>query len=143
MIQTRPGAIYALYKGDDLLAQGTISDISEQTGIAYDVVLHYKTPTYRNKIKTGSNRRRLVFVSEGEYGKLNEFGVLKGKNAQEKLFSYLKIKKTKWTELAETVGITKFDIYNMKDKGTKMPIDVFLKICFEKDIDPRNFMEVE
>ena len=143
MIQTRVGAIYALYKGDDLLAQGTIREISEQTGIAYDVVLHYKTPTYRNKIKPGSNRRRLVFISAGEYGELNEFGLLKGNNVQEKLFNYLKIKNTKWTQLAQEIGISKFDIFNMKDKGSKMSIDVFLKICFEKDIDPRNFMEVE
>lgn len=143
MIQSKVGCIYALYKGDDLMAQGTIREISEQTGIAYDVVLHYKTPTYRNKIKPGSKRRRLIFISEGEYGQLNEFGMLKGKNAQEKLFSYLKIKKTNWTELAREVGISKFDIFNMKDKSSKMTVDVFLKICFAKEIDPRNFMEVE
>lgn len=50
---------YALYKGDDLLSIGTLTEISEDMGVKIDSLLYYATPTYsmRNSEERG---RRLV-----------------------------------------------------------------------------------
>ena len=42
---------YALYKGDELLAIGTISEIAEKMGVKRDTISFYKTPAYRKRLK--------------------------------------------------------------------------------------------
>lgn len=49
---------YALYKGEELLAMGTKSEIAEQLGVSASTVGYYGTPAYTRR--TGDNGRRLV-----------------------------------------------------------------------------------
>jgi DNA-binding CsgD family transcriptional regulator len=49
---------YALYKGDELLAIGTVREIANQIGVTEKTVFHYGTPTYKKQ--TSENARRLV-----------------------------------------------------------------------------------
>ena len=48
---------YALYKGDELLAIGTIKEIAKNQGVKERTILFYKMPTYlkrRKKSKKGN-----------------------------------------------------------------------------------------
>lgn len=55
---------YALYKGDELLAVGTVREIANQIGVTEKTVFHYGTPTYKKR--TSKNGRRLVRLEESE-----------------------------------------------------------------------------
>lgn len=56
---------YALYKGDELLGIGTITELSEKCGVMIESLRHYATPTYRRKAcKDGSKRRVLVKIDD-------------------------------------------------------------------------------
>jgi len=59
---------YALYKGEECLAIGTIQEISEQLGITYKSVMFYKTETYRKRLanRKSRNARELVEIEEDE-----------------------------------------------------------------------------
>ena len=52
--------IYALYKGEKLLATGTIMQIAYQMGVKLRTIQFYKTPTYLKRRKKGKNYRELV-----------------------------------------------------------------------------------
>lgn len=52
--------IYALYKGEYLLATGTLLQIAYQTGVKLRTIEFYKTPTYKKRSKNSKNRRELV-----------------------------------------------------------------------------------
>lgn len=48
---------YALYKGDELLAMGTKSEIAKQLGISVRSVDHYGTPAYAKRTSEEHGRR--------------------------------------------------------------------------------------
>lgn len=48
--------IYALYKGENLIADGTIQEIHERTGKKVDTLLSMTCPVYKKRIKNGKNR---------------------------------------------------------------------------------------
>ena len=48
---------YALYKGDELLAFGTIKEISDQLKIKENTLLYYKTPSYIKRTSELKARR--------------------------------------------------------------------------------------
>lgn len=48
--------IYALYKGENLIADGTIQEIHERTGKKVDTLLFMTCPVYKKRIKNGKNR---------------------------------------------------------------------------------------
>lgn len=52
--------IYALYKGEELLASGTIIQIAYTMGVKYQTIKFYTTPAYKKRCKNGKNRRELV-----------------------------------------------------------------------------------
>lgn len=54
---------YALYKGDQLLAIGTVKEIADKMGLKENTVWHYQTPTYRKRAKNG---RLLVKLTDEE-----------------------------------------------------------------------------
>ena len=56
--------IYALYKGETLLADGTTKEIAEKMGITVRSVLYYRTPAYQRRAKTVRNRRMLVLLGD-------------------------------------------------------------------------------
>lgn len=61
---SKPLNEYALYKGDDLLAVGTVEEIAEHMNVSIRTVWFYQTPTYKKRRK--HNFRELVKLSEDE-----------------------------------------------------------------------------
>lgn len=61
---------YALYKGDNLLAMGTIEEIANKIGVQKNTIYYYKTQAYQNRLKRrnalNGNVRALVDLGEVE-----------------------------------------------------------------------------
>lgn len=55
---------YALYKGEDLLSVGTISEIAKETGVKRDTIAFYKTPTYQKRLSKRKNIRNARMLIE-------------------------------------------------------------------------------
>lgn len=57
---------YALYKGEELLHIGTLSEIAEKEGVKRDTIMFYGTPTYRKRRKNSKdkNYRSVVCLDE-------------------------------------------------------------------------------
>lgn len=56
--------IYALYKGDDLICDGTIREISRKTGKTVDHLKWMTYPTYAKRIEGRPNRQVLVSLDD-------------------------------------------------------------------------------
>jgi len=56
----KPG-IYAMYKGDELLAMGTIKEIATEMGITVETVRYMTSPAHRKRCK-GHNHREVFLV---------------------------------------------------------------------------------
>lgn len=54
--------IYAMYKGDECLAIGTLIQLSKALNIKIETLYFYMSPTYKKRVKKGKNRRELVRV---------------------------------------------------------------------------------
>ena len=54
--------VYAMYKGDDCIAMGTIIQLSKQLGVSIQTIRFYLTPSYKKRVKKGKNRRELIKV---------------------------------------------------------------------------------
>lgn len=50
---------YTLYKGNKILAEGTVKEIAQQTGLAVNTIKFYARPTYEGRCK-GNNHKMLV-----------------------------------------------------------------------------------
>ena len=53
---------YAMYKGEECLAIGTIKEIAEKLKVKKETISFYKTPTYKKRVKAGKNRRELIKI---------------------------------------------------------------------------------
>ena len=53
--------VYALYRGDEILAIGTIEEIAKQTGLKRETVRKYGTPSERKKVDA-----QLIEIKEWE-----------------------------------------------------------------------------
>lgn len=51
---------YALYKGEECLAIGTIKEIAKKMKISSKTIYFYQTPTYKKRIKGSKKRRELI-----------------------------------------------------------------------------------
>lgn len=60
----RKKRIYALYKGETYLFDGTIQQIANRLGISPNTVRYYGAPVYKRRTKDDGNAYRLVFVCE-------------------------------------------------------------------------------
>lgn len=54
--------IYALYKGEELIATGTMLQIAYKLGVKYRTIQFYSTPTYKKRRKNGKNFRELIEI---------------------------------------------------------------------------------
>ena len=52
--------IYAMYKGDKLLATGTLYQLAKELKIEIQTLRFYLTPTYRKRFEKSKNRRELI-----------------------------------------------------------------------------------
>lgn len=53
---------YALYKGEECLAIGTIKEIAKQMKVKYRTIYFYTMPIYKRRCKNGKNRRVMVKI---------------------------------------------------------------------------------
>lgn len=51
---------YALYKGEECLAIGTIKELAKQLNVKIRTIQFYTTPTYKRRCKNSFKRRTLV-----------------------------------------------------------------------------------
>lgn len=58
--------IYALYKGEDLLADGTIREISEKTGKKIKHLRFLSRPAYKKRCKPNGKSMQMVLLEEEE-----------------------------------------------------------------------------
>ncbi len=54
------GLEYALYKGDDFIALGTMQEIANKLGVKLATLQYYRTPTFQKR--TINAKKPLVFV---------------------------------------------------------------------------------
>ncbi|WP_077247809.1 hypothetical protein [Bacillus sp. FJAT-27225] len=52
--------VYALYKGDDFLSEGTIREISKETGKSIYFLRYMRTPTYAKRLVKSTSRLQLI-----------------------------------------------------------------------------------
>ena len=53
---------YALYKGEECLAIGTIKEIAKKMNVKERTIYFYTMPTYKKRCKKSKNRRELIKV---------------------------------------------------------------------------------
>jgi DNA-binding CsgD family transcriptional regulator len=54
--------IYAMYKGNNCLATGTLYQLAKDLNISIQTLRFYLTPTYRKRFEKSKNRRELIRV---------------------------------------------------------------------------------
>lgn len=62
---------YALYKGENMLALGTIDEIAKKMGVKKETIAYYKTQAYQNRLRrrrnaSNGNVRILVCLDDEE-----------------------------------------------------------------------------
>lgn len=62
MGRKRCNAEYALYKGEELLAIGTLDELAEQQGVSRNSIYHYSLPIYQRKGNVKKVRNRKIVV---------------------------------------------------------------------------------
>ena len=58
--------IYALYKGENIIAEGTIVEIANQTSVAPQTVKFYQSPAYQRRVRQNGNSRMLVCLGDDD-----------------------------------------------------------------------------
>ncbi len=56
--------IYALYKGEQFIAEGTIREISRETGKTIDFLKYMTYPIYGKRSINGKNRLKLISLDD-------------------------------------------------------------------------------
>lgn len=56
MQKNRKYIVYALYKGDEYIAQGTLDELSNKTGLKKETLRFYESPVYKRRNKKGNNK---------------------------------------------------------------------------------------
>ncbi|MFS0784765.1 hypothetical protein [Bacillus sp. 1P06AnD] len=56
--------IYALYKGEEFVAVGTIREISTETKKTIDFLLYMTYPSYRKRIQKSKKRLNLILLED-------------------------------------------------------------------------------
>lgn len=58
--------VYALYKGEELLAIGTVFEIAVKMKVQVDTILYYKTKSYKKKLekRNAKNCRILIKLED-------------------------------------------------------------------------------
>lgn len=63
---------YTLYKGNEVIAEGTIREIAQQTGLKEASIRRYGSPYYQKIAKTDRNRKALVPLDKYTLGRDND-----------------------------------------------------------------------
>lgn len=60
----RPPRIYAMYKGEEMLAMGTIKEIAEQMGVSEATIRFQTTPSYKKRVKADGVHREVFLLDD-------------------------------------------------------------------------------
>lgn len=60
----RPARIYAMYKGEEMLAMGTIKEIAEQMGVSEVTIRFQTTPSYRKRCRENGTHREVFPIDD-------------------------------------------------------------------------------
>lgn len=63
---------YTLYKGNEVIAEGTIREIAQQTGLKEATIRSYGSPSYQKIAKNDRNHRELVPLDKYTLGRDND-----------------------------------------------------------------------
>lgn len=63
--------VYSLYKGEDILAIGTMSEIAKEHGVARETVKHWASKAYRKRLASRPRRGEHKIVDK--IGTVDEF----------------------------------------------------------------------
>lgn len=58
--------VYALYKGDVFIVDGTIREIAEETGKSIDFLRYMNSPVYKKRCINSKNRLAMVSLDDEE-----------------------------------------------------------------------------
>ena len=58
--------IYAMYKGDKFLCEGTSQEICKQMGIKFNTFQYYRTNYYKKNRETKLNNRKIIIRLDGK-----------------------------------------------------------------------------
>lgn len=64
MMTMKKNKVYALYKGEECIAIGTVIQLAKATNVKIDTIQFYTTPTYKRRCKNSNNRRVLVELED-------------------------------------------------------------------------------
>lgn len=53
---------YAIYKGEECLAIGTIKELAKKLKVKERTIYFYTTATYKKRVKAGKNRREIIIL---------------------------------------------------------------------------------
>ena len=67
MAQPKKKVIYALYRGENNVCDGTLKEISQKTGLSLHTLRWYLSPVHQKMCEGKPNRTALVYVGV-EYG---------------------------------------------------------------------------
>ena len=56
--------VYAMYKGEEMLAMGTIKEIAEQMGVTVATIRFQTSPAYRKRVKAGGIHREVFPIDD-------------------------------------------------------------------------------
>lgn len=56
--------IYALYKGEHFIAEGTIREISKETGKTIDFLRYMTYPIYEKRCGRSANRLKMILLDD-------------------------------------------------------------------------------
>jgi len=56
--------IYALYKGEQFVAEGTIQEISRETGKTIDFLKYMTRPIYQKRSANGKKRLKMISLDD-------------------------------------------------------------------------------
>lgn len=64
MKKGRPPRIYAMYKGEEMLAMGTIKEIAEKMGVSEATIRFQTTPSYRKRCREDGIHREVFALDD-------------------------------------------------------------------------------
>ena len=84
---------YAFYEGDDIVAIGTLDEISKSTGESIDRLKYYFTGRYKRRCKNNRNSKEVIILEEDD------------EEERTKLSQYSKEERERWLKVANDNNI--------------------------------------
>lgn len=139
MSKRKNNIIYAFYKGDEFVCDGTLEEISGKTEITVQNLCYYKTPSYLKRTNESTASRLIPIGIKKESEKRKPLDI---KINQQFLYEYLLVNGYNASDFLYIVTPNYDRMYNIYSNRAKIQLEEFIKICLIINEDPRKFMEV-